>query len=79
MNFDKLRIHNMIIHIVKKIANNSQEVTLKSHLYNDLGFTSTSSIELKVEIEQIYEVDIMEELSNGEIQNVEDLINHVCK
>lgn len=77
MSIDKVRIQNRILQIIRKIEGNSQEVTLRSHLFNDLGFTSISSIELVIEVEQIYGIDLIEKLTNMEIQYVEDLINHV--
>ncbi|MBD2847464.1 hypothetical protein IDH44_19875 [Paenibacillus sp. IB182496] len=68
------RIKNRVIALVRKISDRSIEISSQSHLFDDAGLDSISSIQLVVEIEQIYGIDIMEQVMRGEVQYVDELI-----
>jgi acyl carrier protein len=75
----RARIEQKMVLLVGKISGRSFGLSVDSHLFNEAGLTSIGVIELVVEIEQMYGLDLMDQLSNREIQSIGEIIHLVYK
>jgi NADH dehydrogenase (ubiquinone) 1 alpha/beta subcomplex 1 len=72
-------VTNRVIRVVSnfdKIAGSNKQVTPKSHFQNDLGLDSLDTVELVMQIEDEFALEIPD-AEFEKIQSVEDAINYV--
>lgn len=72
-----MKVEDTIIDIIKnKTKTRNKNITAESHLFNDMGLDSLDAVEIIIEIEDSFNIDLQDKESE-EVQTVKDLIEIV--
>lgn len=64
--------------IMEKLSLNEDEVTMTSNIVEDLSADSLDLVEIAIEIERIYDIDIPEEMMTA-FETVADVVDYIVE